>query len=470
MNSNLKILLAVAALVLGVFGVTVISNYTNRETSVADRPVDNPQETQSTNEAVRSYGTTQIVYDPTSEHRAHREFPGYFEVNDEEHPVTFWVQNINPVPVSVSAVSRSCNACTSVRFAVFPSALQNSERASAEWGALGVAGAQAIPFADLVHRLRTYPKGEWKTLDFDQPGVSQTIPAAGADGAPVWVALQLNFKVRQLGVKSLEAVLGFKTPDQTTTMNSKFGVGFIGVPRFEVVPVSLDFREMGENVLGKTEEILYLSATVPQDKLSPPRCIAGGEHFLSFSPPVPLTPFELEVLVVKRSRPEVAARVLGGYKVAVTLHRKNTDPKSGPTELDIGPLAKTFTVFGATDSESQAVPVKANVTGLVALDGGATLDLGSFPAREAMAKSFSLRSDRQDLDLEVATGLTEPKVLQIELAPPINEDGRRYWSLKIRIAANATTGELDAESAVVLRAKGSGQLIRLPIKGRGFLR
>lgn len=469
MNSNLKILLAVAALVLGVFGITVISNYTGREESVIVKP-DETNPLVETNEAVRSYGTTQIFYNPTSEHRAHREFPGYFEVNDEEHAVTFWVQNINPVPVSVSAVSRSCSACTNVRIAVIPSPKHQPERENVEWGALGVAGAHAIPFAELEHRLRTYPKGDWKTLDFDHPEILQTIPAAGADGAPVWVALQLNFKVRQMGVKSLEAVIGFKTPDQPTTMNSKFGVGFMGVPRFEVIPNSLDFREMGENTPSKTEEILYLSASVPQDKLAAPRCVAGGEHFLTFSPPVPLTPFELELLVAKRSKPEVAARVLGGYKVLVTLHRKNPDPKNGPTELDIGPLAKTFTVFGATDSESQAVPVKANVTGLVALDGGGSLDLGSFPSREGIAKSFSLRSDRQDLDLEVATELTEPKVLQVELAAPKNEDGRRYWSLKVRIAANAKTGELDAESAVVLRAKGTGQLVRLPIKGRGFLR
>ena len=470
MNANVKIVLGLGVLLLAVSGITVISNYTARDESTDGKTVDVQPGTDFT-EAVQ-YDVIQIYYNPASPHPALREFPGFFEVNDQEHSVTYWLQNINPVPVSVSAVSRSCSACTNVRLAVFPTVPRDTARDEVERAALGVAGSQVLPFAELDHRLRTYPAGDWKLLDFDHPEILQTIPAGGGEERPMWIALKLNFKVRELGQKILDATLGFKTPDQTTTMTSKFGVGFVGVPRFEVVPATLDFKEIGESTPSKTEEILYLSATVPQDRLAPPRCTEpASEPFLKFTKPVALTPQELDALVAKRTRGDSHARITGGYRVLVTLHRKNPDPKPGiAPELDIGPLAKSFTVFGDTEIDNQAVQLKAVVTGLVTLERDSALDLGPFPAREGTVKPFSLRSDRLDLELEVATELAEPKVLQITLEPPRNEEGRRYWALKVKIPANVTTGELASDSVVVLRVKGTGQLIRLPIKGRAFLR
>ena len=255
-------------------------------------------------------------------------------------------------------------------------------------------------------------------------------------------------------------------------MTTVFKLGIIGVPRFEVAPSIIDFKEMAENTPSKTEEILYLSATVPQRELAPPKCTEpASEPFLKFSTPQPLSEFELAALVAKRSRPNAAVRISGGYRVMVTLHRKNPDPKPGaPPELDIGPLEKSFTVFGDTDSENQRINVKGNVTGLVALVDVGMFDLGSFSSREGIAKTFSLRSDRLDLELEIAAELTEPKVLLMDLGSPKNEEGRRYWTFKIKVAPGATTGELPGDSVVVLRAKGTGQLVRLPIKGRAFLR
>ena len=466
MNANVKIVLGLVVLLLAVSGITVISNYTARDESTDGKTVDVQPGTDFT-EAVQ-YDVIQIYYNPASPHPALREFPGFFEVNDQEHSVTYWLKNVNPTPVEVAALKRSCNACTNVRLAAFPPRSPSPEAVAAG----GVAGAQTVPFADLQHRLRTHPAGDWKLLDFDHPEVTQTIPAAGADGAPTWIALQLNFKVRQPGVKELDATLGFKTPDQTIPMTTVFKLGFIGVPRFEVVPSIIDFKEMAENTPSKTEEILYLSATVPQKDLAPPKCTEpASEPFLKFSTPQPLSELELASLVAKRSRPNAAVRILGGYRVMVTLHRKNPDPKPGaPPELDIGPLEKSFTVFGDTDSENQRINVKGNVTGLVALVDVGMFDLGSFSSREGIAKTFSLRSDRLDLELEIATELTEPKVLLMDLGSPRNEEGRRYWTFKIKVAPGATTGELPADSVVVLRAKGTGQLVRLPIKGRAFLR
>ena len=94
----------------------------------------------------------------------------------------------------------------------------------------------------------------------------------------------------------------------------------------------------------------------------------------------------------------------------------------------------------------------------------------TFASREGISKAFSLTSDRLDLALEVAADLTEPKILKAELGEPLNEQGRRHWRLKVRIEGGATTGNLPADSAVVLRVKSTGQLVRLPAKGHALVR
>ena len=197
----------------------------------------------------------------------------------------------------------------------------------------------------------------------------------------------------------------------------------------------------------------------------------ASEPFLTFSKPQTLSENEVGLLIAKLSKPEMPYRVLGAYKVLVTLHRKN--PKSAtPPELDIGPLEKTFAVLSDAPGVAESPPrvsVQANVTGLVSLAQGGTVDLGTFSSREGVVKKFYLRSDRHDLELKVDKTSTTPAVLNAELAAPTNEDGRRNWTLKVSIAAGATARVLPADSAVVLVVPGTGQLVRLPVKGQASL-
>ena len=471
MNANVKIVLVLGAIVLAVFGITVISKYTGR--AEADKvTISEGVGDAAAFETVR-YGVNQIFYNPKSEDRALREFPGYFEVNDQEHTVTYWFHNPNPVPVDVTAVKRSCSACTSARLAVFPPKIPNPDVDLAGRAALGVAGAEAIPIADLEHRLATYPAADWKLLDFDHPEVRQVVPPAGADGSPTWVAMQLKFKVRQKGPKLLEATLGFKTASQTTTLETIFKVGFIGMPRFEVLPAQIDFREMDESTPSKSESIIYWSSTVPQKELAPPKCSEpASEPFLTFSEPIPLTENEIGMLLTRNSRPDAPAKVLGGYRVVATLHRKNPAPKPGqPLELDIGPLEKSFVVLGdGNEADPPVVRVKATVVGLVKLFNGNSVDLGSFSSKDGTSKSFTLQSDRLDLGLELAKEFLSPKVLEVELEAPTNESGRREWTLKVKIKGGATSGNFSGDSVVVLRDVATRQLVRFPVKGTAFIR
>ncbi len=468
MNSNVKIALALGTVVLAVAGITIISSY-----SATDKPADakgSGAPVAAVIEPVRCT-LTQIIYNPQSEHRAQREFPGFFEVNDQEHSADFWFQNVNAEPVEVAALKRSCSACTSARLAMFPARPITAEVELRGQAILGVAGSQVLTPADLEHRLRNYPSDDWKLLDFDHPETIQSIPA-GSEDAPTWVALRVYFKVKQKGVKVLQATLGFKVPGQNLPVSTDFNIGFLGMSRVEVTPLQLDFQEMAESTASKTEEIIYWSTTVPQAELPPPVCTElASEPFLTFNKPQPLSENEVGLLIAKLSKPEMPFRILGAYKVQVTLHRKN--PKSAtPPELDIGPLEKSFAVLSGAAGVAETPPVvklKANVTGLISLTQGGSVDLGTFSAREGIVKPFSLRSDRLDLDLKVDQERTTPKVLKAELEGPTTEDGRRYWTLKISIAAGATARALPDDSAVVLVVSGTGQLVRMPVKGQASL-
>ncbi len=480
MNSNVKIVVALAAIVAGIFGITVISNYTRTDEPKPVDPVKGEPDSGGSDpaEVVRYSGAMQIFYNPKSEDPVLREFPGFYEVNDTEHPVIYWVQNANPVPVEASALSRSCSACTNVRMAIFPGKLRESESAATSSSTLsavlGVAGSQTVEPAQRKVGLRNYPSDRWKLLDFEKPEVVHTIPPAAADGSPTWVAVQLNFKVRGKGPKEISATVGFKTPNQKVPLSAVFKVGFVGMPRSSATPTALDFAEMAEAVPSKSADIYYWSAIAGDSDFPPPEC-STGEPFLTFSKPEFLSEFECATLATRLAGGEGPIRVRSAYRIGVTLHRKNPDPKPGQRlELDIGPLDKTFAVFssarGREESDVPRISVKATVTGLVSLSTGGTIDLGSFASREGISKAFSLVSERLDLGLEVAEDLTEPKILKAELEAPKNEEGRRYWRLKVRIEAGATTGNLPADSAVVLRVKSTGQLVRLPAKGHALVR
>lgn len=491
MNANLKIVLALAAVGIGIFGITIISNYTQDEVKP---PADGggPTIGGDTSDAVEPvrYVTTQIFYDPKSDNPTLRDFPGFFEVNDQEHPVIYWIQNPNRVPVEVAALSRSCSSCTNVRMAIFPGEARRPEKEEPISALLGWAGAEAAPLADRARSLRDFPADRWKLLDFEHPEIHHIIPPAANDGSPTWVAVQVNFKVRAKGSKNITATLGFKTPTQKLPLSTAFEVAYFGASRYAVTPTALDFGEMGEGTPGKSEDIYYWSTVVGAKDLAPPECSgAAVDPFLTYSKPEALGESERNILAAKLSGSGIPVRVRSGYRITVTLNRKNPDPMPGrPGELDIGPLDKSFAVYpsagGAPDTDSPRIAVKANVTGLVALAGGGSLDLGAFSSREGTAKPFSLVSDRPDLELEVATvkavdprtgkeverDLTEPSTLRAELEAPKNEGGRRYWRLKVRVDAGATAGAFPVDSAVVLRVKGSGQLVRIPAKGQALLR
>ena len=425
MNTNMKIVLALGAFALAVFGVTVISSYTGTGTTPPETVTGGEPDAGGADaaEPVR-YTTTAIYYDPKSDKPAFRDFPGFYEVNDQEHPVIYWVHNPNPVPVEVSAITRSCSACTNVRIAIFPAVAKQSGIEVALSAAIGVAGAEGAAPADRAKRLREFPADRWKLLDFDHPEVTHTIPPAADDGTPTWVAVQLNFKVRAKGPKKISATLGFKTPAQKVPLSTDFAVGFIGMPRYAVSPASLDFREIAEGTPSKSDEIFYWSSIVAEKDLPPPG-VSSGDPFLSYSKPEPMTESERAALAVKMTGTEGPMRVRSGYRMTVTLHRKNPDPKAGwAPELDIGPLEKAFTVFpasgGGSDADTPRITLKATVTGLVTLSGTGTIDLGSFASREGTSKPFELVSRNLELELEVAPELTEPKILRAELEAPKN--------------------------------------------------
>ena len=164
------------------------------------------------------------------------------------------------------------------------------------------------------------------------------------------------------------------------------------------------------------------------------------------------------------------ARVQGGYKVPVTLHRQlPAAVPNFPLEPDIGPYDRQIGFTGPA-STTVAVVVAANIVGLVGLVDGTNIVFTDFESRFGGEKTVNLGSDRTDLTLEPIAAEFRPRFLDVALSEPTNEAGRRNWTLKVSVPKGQLGGEFPADSVVVFRAKTAtgSYKIRIPVKGRAF--
>ena len=114
----------------------------------------------------------------------------------------------------------------------------------------------------------------------------------------------------------------------------------------------------------------------------------------------------------------------------------------------------------------------ANVTGVVGLLEGGVIDLKDFNGRAGVERTATVVSDRADLELELVPEECVPRFVKLALAAPRVENGRKFWALKLAVPPDACQEDLPADSAVVLRGKTGGETVKvkLPVKGRGFVR
>jgi hypothetical protein len=112
--------------------------------------------------------------------------------------------------------------------------------------------------------------------------------------------------------------------------------------------------------------------------------------------------------------------------------------------------------------------VKVNVLGPISLEDGNTIDLGSFVTREGVIKQVRMYTDDPAIELELVPEKSTPKILTLsDLTKEAERNGRTTWICKLSIDPNLGGGVLPPGSSVAVRIKGTGQLMRIPVKGNG---
>jgi hypothetical protein len=486
MNATVKTILALAAVVATVFGLTVISQYTRKP----DRKDDPKKPGDDIIEEIVRYDMRQMKFDPNSQYYAHRQFPGYFEAGESVNAY-FWVNNPNPFPVKVGGARRSCTSCTDVSIAVFDKPFDIDEYIpsitpnAALFGGVTYSAPDQFNAEAWSRAAAAISPARWQALNFDKPEAKITIPAAGESG-PTWVAIRLRIVAKlgphiQMGNKSggISADLTFSADAAKNPQQTQFVVEYIGVPPFDIYPKELKFLEMPEGVAESSRDVMYYSAT--QANLPPPVLSADQQDpFLKFGEPRLLNEGELKQFIAEQQfiadqgGAKARVKILAVYRTTVTLSRKSLLPNNDGKELDVGPLEKSFTVTassGTGASHSLQAQVKTTVGGVVALDGGTgVIDLGDFDSRSGTSKEATLVSEKADLELEALPSAHHPDFLQATLGETRIEGSRRYWTVTVKIERNQGLSNLPPGSAAVFRVKSTGQIIRIPVKGHGKLR
>ncbi len=502
MSLNVKLGIAAAAFVALVFAVTIISQLPTTPTGP-----DNPNNTtEAAKDGLLAYAD-KMRYEPTADRAEYRECQQYYEAGDLSVP--FWVCNKNDVPISVRFGYTSCVQCSLAEFAVVPALAFDPEGDPDPFAAVvgGVVGKAALglndpPFGlnDVGYRARRaveagVPAGDWKRMK--APGstrdVGDTVPEvvvpAGSADKPTWVIIRLNVKLS--ATKVLETRFDCSRSDSPAPLHLQLYTALTLVEACDVYPKVIDFRAMAEGVRTAEEAVYFWSSTrgftaSPDGLLTalpPPDVAAACLPHLSFTPPVPATRDEMAALAVQMSpvptkeapNPPVL-RVAGAYKTTLQFNRtaadggKTTDADLGPFERNVG---LTPTGRGITLTNTPTVKVKAHLLGVVRLKDGPNvkddkIDLGSFNSRDELVRDVSLVSDTPGIELEAVPEMTEPKYLRLDPTLKVDRKGdRTVWALTLRIDKDVGGGELKAGSVVVFRIKGTGQLLRIPVTGRG---
>ena len=472
MRSNIIRYVGIGLFLAFVFGMTFIFQYAGNTDDDGDKFID---DTQAIVGPPLRFSIDKMYYNPTSEELPQKYFQSFYEVSEQLALVSFWFQNPHPLPVTLTVRGRSCTSCTSAKVAIIPNAAISAFKNQVAMARFPVG---SFPVPDLVTplaELALLNSLDWKGLDFDRPEEGVVIPAASDPNTPTWGIFQMLIKVTGIGPKQLGAEVGMSVGTMPL-VRQPFMVVVNGVPPFDVTPRTIPIGDFPEGATARSYELIYWSSTREQAELGVPIVnVDMKDPFVVIGTPVPITLEERTRYVAVLISEGKSPRCTAGYKIPVTVHRRRTEtnlPTGSPIEPDIGPFERQIGITCQGTTTVQTVTVTANVSGLVALSDGMTVDLKDFNGRFGTEKTVNLVSDRPDLQLELVKGQSKPSYLEITLSEPRSESGRRYWSLKVGVPKEACLQELPSDSYIIFSGKSGKETyrVRIPVKGRGFAR
>jgi hypothetical protein len=467
MNSTMKTALPIGLVVLMVFGVTFMSQFTAPPAARID---DDEPET----ELPLKTGSAELRYDPMPPPNLwyHRFFPGNFEVGSDgtDNRFGFIIRNARRSSVFLAALTPSCSTCTSARAAVFPADALNSYFQTVAAGTM----PSAMPIGDLTTAIAwasLRQKIVWHEFTFNDPANKFELPGATEQGE-TWGLLELGFKVTTAGTPSVKSAFFdlYNSKGEKLSIDPfPFSVMFGGRDAQEVFTTDFRLPELSDANPAHAFEVICVSAT--RSSLPPPTLSANGDPHIVITKPIPLGAEELQAL----SRAASARAQSGGvptlvsykcgYRIQAMMHR-DANGKS----LDVGPYERTLVLGAGPGVVIQKPPrlhVRGEVVGAVRLEGASAIEFGSYNGDFAQKKEVRLWTERKGIELEVDPKLSDPNFLKATVGPPVAIADRTYWTLTVQIAAKE--GKRPPwEGSIFLKAKGEKPFnIRIQTTGHG---
>ena len=461
MNSTLKLLFLIGLVGLIVFGVTVISTYSPDPGTTEGGGLEQTAPAQ-----LLRLDRLDARYDPASEDPAARFQTGIYEVGEEERPSSFWFQNVNPTPVRLSILGRSCTSCTSARVALVPpqeiAGLVSRKGVGLPPVGLSV-GPLPVPDLGAVLASAGFLKSvRWTEFSFETGKDESVEIPAGTEDAPAWGVFQFGVKMKAAGPVTRSVAIGLQTP--TASQKLALNAVLVGAPAFGVTPTDLPLGELPEDGQPRSSELIYWSATRSPAELPPPSVAAPpNDPLVAVGTPTPLSPPELTALQQKfRNSKDAPPVVTAAYRIPLTIL------PAGAAARDVGPFEKTLAVSGP-NPDATRVTLKGSVVGLVGIKDNANLKFGQFDGTSDSSREVTLVSSKTDLELEPVPGEVKPVWLKMTLSPPSTNGPRREWTMKVTIPANSGYGDLPGDAAVVLATReATPRRIRIPVSGTAF--
>src|SRR5438105_6051601 len=198
MNSSLRNYLVIGLVVAAVALLTIVTQFSTTPPPSAS-PDGEGGKTPTAAGPPLLFNSAEVHFDPASENIAYRSFPGFFEIGDKVHWVSFWFRNPNTFPVRLAMRERSCTSCTSAKVAVVPTEFLRGYTAFAASAGLPWS---PVPLPDLLSPVgfaAQQDKLAWHYFDFERKGDVFTVPAAESESRPVVGILALGFLAKAAG-------------------------------------------------------------------------------------------------------------------------------------------------------------------------------------------------------------------------------------------------------------------------------
>jgi hypothetical protein len=431
MKSFLKTVLPIVIMGAIIFGVTFMSQFT-----MTDKQKDDAKDASGNQTHPLLAGNTERKFDPLNEEPINRLFNCFFEVGtpDERNRVGFIIRNPRTQPLRMSALVPSCTACTAARAAVIPPKALDDYVTQVAMSSLW----SPIPIPSLVPDVawRNLHKSlTWHTFQFGNAANRFELPAApsGAE-AEQWGLMELGFHMAgptSLGDKKASFTLSDEKGQLVQAGPFLFTVWCAGREVFEVPFSDFNIGELSTSLPTQTVDAYCLSTT--RDNMPVPVMSVGNQDtHVKIGTPVKMTEVELARVSAEGSaKLKTPLYFRCGYRIPLTVSRE-ADGKA----MDIGTFEKEIFFAGGEGvvlTKPHRAKINGTVVGLVRLEKGNSIELGTYDSNFALKRDVRLWADRKGVELELIPEKCSPSYLKLSLSKPTTEAERTYWTLSMHI-------------------------------------